>query len=71
MTDSSSYVAVMLRKGQTVTTLTAKVGAPLRHGRVVAVHGDFVDVEWEDGHVSTLTKESVVPEDRDKASSNH
>jgi preprotein translocase subunit YajC len=51
----------MLRKGQTVTTLTAKIGAPTRMGRIVDVHDEFVDVEWEDGHVSTLTRESVVP----------
>ncbi|MFO7549577.1 MAG: hypothetical protein R6X29_12020 [Acidimicrobiia bacterium] len=51
----------MLRKGQKVTTLTPKIGQAARVGRVVEVHDLFVDVEWEDGHVSTLTKESVVP----------
>ena len=51
----------MVRKGELVTTLTARIGQPTRTGRVTEVHGDFVDVEWEDGHVSTLTKESVVP----------
>lgn len=56
----------MLRKGQTVTTLTSKIGAPTRLGRIVEVHDEFVDVEWEDGHVSTLTKASVVPVHRDK-----
>ncbi len=56
----------MIRKGQLVTTLTPKIGAPTRLGRVVEVHDELVDVEWDDGHVSTLTKESVVPVHRDK-----
>lgn len=51
----------MFRVGQVVTTLTPKIGQAPRKGRVVAVHEEFVDVEWEDGHISTLTKESVVP----------
>lgn len=53
----------MVRKGELVTTLTARIGQPTRIGRVREVHDGFVDVEWEDGHVSTLTKESVVPVD--------
>ena len=50
----------MVRKGDLVTTLTARIGQPTRTGRVREVHDGFVDVEWEDGHVSTLTRESVV-----------
>lgn len=61
-----SYGWLMLKKGQTVTTLTAKIGAPTRLGRILEVHGEFVDVEWEDGHVSTLTRESVVPAHHEK-----
>ena len=61
----------MLRKGQTVTTLTPKVGVAVRRGKIVGIHDDFVDVEWEDGHLSTLTKESVVPVAPPKATSTH
>ena len=51
----------MVRKGELVTTLTPRIGQPTRTGRVREIHDGFVDVEWEDGHVSTLTAESVVP----------
>lgn len=51
----------MVRKGQVVTILTPKIGQKPRHGRVISVKEGFVEVEWEDGHVSLLTKESVVP----------
>lgn len=67
----ASYGWRMLRKGQTVTTLTPKIGAPTRLGRVVEVHDIFVDVEWEDGHVSTLTRESVVPVQHAKEKIHH
>lgn len=50
----------MVRKGQVVTTLTPKIGQVARKGRIVSVHNGFVEVEWEDGHVSIITKESVV-----------
>lgn len=59
----------MFRPGQLVKTLTPKIGQTPRIGRVRRVEGDFVDVEWEDGHVSTLTKESVVPMKKEPATS--
>jgi hypothetical protein len=51
----------MLREGQLVVTLTAKIGQAPRTGRIRRVHDGFVDVEWEDGHTSTITRESVQP----------
>jgi hypothetical protein len=51
----------MLREGQFVVTLTAKIGQAPRSGRVRRIHDGFVDVEWEDGHTSTITRESVTP----------
>lgn len=51
----------MVKKGQVVTTLAAKVGQAVRKGRVLDVRDGFVEIEWEDGHVSILTKESVTP----------
>lgn len=50
----------MVRKGDKVTTLTPRIGQAARTGRVVDVRDDFVEVEWDDGHVSLLTKGSVV-----------
>jgi preprotein translocase subunit YajC len=51
-----------MRKGQKVETLTKKVGQTPRTGVVVEVRDDeFVEVEWDDGHKSIVTKSSVVP----------
>jgi len=55
-----------VKKGQLVTTLTPKIGQASRTGRVVAVHEGLVEIEWEDGHRSLLTTESVVPLKRDQ-----
>lgn len=54
-----------MRKGQLVTTLTPRIGQASRTGRVVAVSEGLVEVEWEDGHRSFLTPESVVPLKKD------
>lgn len=56
----------MLRKGQQVSTLTKKTGQAVRHGTVVKVDGDFIEVTWDDGHVSTVTAESIVPVKKEK-----
>ena len=56
----------MLRKGQQITTLTKKTGQAVRHGIVVKVDADFIEVKWDDGHVSTVTAESIVPAKKDK-----
>mgnify|MGYP001125082748 CR=1 FL=1 len=45
----------MLRKGMHVRELTKKVGQVARTGTVLQVHGDTVEVRWDDGHVSSLS----------------
>lgn len=56
----------MLRKGQQVTTLTKKAGQAVRHGIVVKVDEGFIEVKWDDGHVSTVTAEAIVPAKKEK-----
>ncbi len=55
-----------LRKGMRVKTLTNHVGVPPRHGVVLKVDGDTVEVRWDDGHVSVLSGATLIP-DREKA----
>ncbi|MCJ7726808.1 MAG: hypothetical protein MUP76_10530 [Acidimicrobiia bacterium] len=50
-----------LRKGMMVRELTKRVGQVPRVGRVRDVHGPSVEVEWEDGHVSSLTGAFLFP----------
>lgn len=51
-----------MRKGQKVEALTRKVGQTPRSGVVVDLRDDeFVEVEWEDGHTSIVTRASLVP----------
>ncbi|MFP3913980.1 MAG: hypothetical protein ACLFWM_03830 [Actinomycetota bacterium] len=52
----------MLRKGQQVETLTKVVGQTPRRGKVIDVRDkEFVEVEWDDGRVSTVTAASLLP----------
>ncbi|HLA67456.1 MAG TPA: hypothetical protein VJP05_08250 [Acidimicrobiia bacterium] len=44
-----------LRKGMRVRELSKRVGQIPRSGKVLAVRGPTVEVQWEDGHVSSLT----------------
>jgi len=44
-----------LRKGMRVRELSKRVGQIPRIGKVLAVRGHTVDVEWSDGHVSSIT----------------
>ena len=48
-----------MKQGTKVTQLTKKVGQAARTGKVRAMHGDSVEVEWEDGHRSIVDKESL------------
>lgn len=50
-----------MQTGDKVTKLTKKVGQAAPKGRVVAVKGDSVEVKWEDGHMSLISKVGVVP----------
>lgn len=50
----------MLKEGQRVQTLTKKVGQAPRVGTVVDTRdGEFVEVRWDDGHVSVVSASSV------------
>ena len=44
-----------LRKGMHVRELSKRVGQIPRAGKVLAVRGPTVEVQWDDGHVSSLT----------------
>lgn len=54
----------MLREGQKVKTLTNKTGQAPRTGTVRAVRGEFVDVQWDDGRVTTMTSAHLLPDKR-------
>ena len=56
----------MLRKGTRVKELTKKVGQTPRTGKVIGFHHDSVEVEWDDGHRSSLSGALLVPEDKSK-----
>ncbi len=50
-----------MRKGQRVETLTRTVGQTPRAGVVVDLRDDeFVEVEWDDGHISIVTRSGLV-----------
>ena len=50
-----------LRKGMRVRELTKKVGQVPRTGVVRGVHGATVEVQWDDGHVSSLSHGFLFP----------
>lgn len=50
----------MLTKGNRVQVLTKKVGQAPRTGVVMDVRGNWVDVRWEDGRVTTVTPNMLV-----------
>ena len=58
-----------LHKGMRVRELTKKVGQIPRQGKVLDVHGHTVEVEWDDGHVSSLSHGFLFPVDEKKQSS--
>jgi len=51
----------MFRPGQRVTRMTKKVGQAAPYGKVVKVHHANVEVKWDDGHVSFVTAEGLMP----------
>lgn len=56
----------MLRQGSKVAELTKKAGQPPRVGKITAVHDEnSVEIEWEDGHTSVVSKGAVTPVKRD------
>ena len=50
-----------MHTGEKVTKLTKKVGQAAPTGRIIAIKGDSVEVKWEDGHTSLISKVGVVP----------
>ncbi|HEX6300908.1 MAG TPA: hypothetical protein VF148_10630 [Acidimicrobiia bacterium] len=51
-----------MRKGQKVETLTKTVGQTPRTGVVIDLREeDLVEVEWEDGHISIVTRSALIP----------
>lgn len=51
-----------MRRGQKVETLTKTVGQTPRTGVVVDIRDDqFVEVEWDDGHLSVITRSALMP----------
>ncbi|HSR15343.1 MAG TPA: hypothetical protein VLL51_06295 [Gemmatimonadales bacterium] len=52
---------MQLRKGMKVQELTKKVGQVPRRGKVVDVHGQSVEVLWDDGHTSSVTGTFLYP----------
>ncbi len=57
----------MLRKGQRVEILTKKTGQTPRSGVVIDLRDEFCDVEWDDGHTTTITISNLVPKGRPKS----
>jgi hypothetical protein len=49
-----------MRQGQRVETLTKTVGQTPRRGIVIDLRDEeFVEVEWEDGHTSVISRSAL------------
>lgn len=58
-----------MRKGQKVETVTRTVGQTPRTGVIVDLRDEeFVEVEWDDGHTSIVTRSTVIPTAKSKRS---
>ena len=52
----------MIRKGTHVERLTKKVGQAVVTGKVIAIRDEhYVEVRWDDGHTSTISKDGLTP----------
>ena len=52
----------MIRKGTHVERRTKKVGQYPETGKVTAIHDEYsVEVEWDDGHTSIVSKNGIPP----------
>ncbi len=49
----------MLRQGTKVSVLTKKAGRVSQTGTVVDVRGHDLEVRWEDGHISVISRNAV------------
>ncbi len=61
----------MLKKGQKVIELTKKVGQHSRTGVVEATHGESVEVRWDDGHLSIVSRTSLAAQTEANEASAH
>lgn len=50
-----------MHRGDKVAKLTKKVGQTAPTGRVIAIKGDSLEVKWDDGHWSLISRIGVVP----------
>jgi hypothetical protein len=55
----------MFRPGTKVHKLTKRVGQASPTGKVVSVHGEHVEVKWDDGHTSVITKDGLAEVKKD------
>jgi hypothetical protein len=61
-----------MRKGQKVETLTKTVGQTPRTGVVIDLREeDLVEVEWDDGHISIVTRSALIPTTGSRRSEDH
>jgi hypothetical protein len=51
----------VLKKGEKVIELTKKVGQHSRTGVVEAARGESVEVRWDDGHLSIVSRTALAP----------
>lgn len=51
----------MLRPGTRVTKMTKRVGQRAPEGKIVDVRKDSYEIKWDDGHISIITPEGIVP----------
>lgn len=51
----------MLKQGMRVAELTKRTGQVPRQGKVKRIHGESVEVEWDDYHVSIVSRQSLHP----------
>ena len=52
------------RTGMRVRELSKRVGIPPRRGKVVGVKGTSIEVQWDDGHRSSVTGGYLFPDKR-------
>ncbi|NQV05232.1 hypothetical protein HQ535_01665 [bacterium] len=50
-----------LHSGDRVQELTKRVGQIPRRGKILSLHGSSVEIEWDDGHVSSLAGGYLIP----------
>lgn len=48
-----------MRQGTKVSELTKKSGQVARMGTVMEVRGHDLEVRWEDGHISVISRNAV------------